>query len=387
MKNLNILKSINRAIKSVISKKKNVPLHEPVFSKEEFKYVNNCLKTTMVSTSGKYVNEFENKIKKFTKAKYAVAVTSGTTGLHLSLKLLNVNFKTEVLVPALTFVATANSVAHCGGTPHFVDVDKETYGIDVKKLRRYLKSITSFKNNQCINNKTKKVIKAIVPVHVFGHMTKMDKLKSLAKEFKLKIVEDATEALGSYYKSKHAGTFGTFGVLSFNGNKIITTGGGGMILTDNKKLAIKAKHLSSTAKKHHKYKYIHDDIGYNYRMPNINAALGIPQVNRISNILKKKRKLYLRYKKSFSKIPYVKIKDQPKNSKSNFWLNTICLDKEIIDQRNMIIEYLIKSGIFARPAWELLSDLKPFRKNPKMDLKNSKEIISSIINIPSSYNL
>ena len=218
-------------------------------------------------------------------------------------------------------------------------------------------------------------------------MTEMDGIISLAKEFKLSVVEDATEALGSYYKNKHAGTFGKFGVLSFNGNKIITTGGGGMILTNNKRLAIRAKHLSTTAKKSHKYKYIHDEVGYNFRLPNINAALGIAQINRISGILKTKRNLYLRYKKSFSKIPFVKIKDQPENSKSNFWLNTIYLDKKVFSQRNKIIEYLIRSGICARPAWELLPDLKPFRKNPKMDLKNSKEIIRSIINIPSSYNL
>ena len=387
MKTSTIAKDINKAIKSVIRKKGIVPLHEPVFKKEEFKLVNNCLKTTMVSTSGKYVNEFENKIKKFTKTKYAVAVTSGTTGLYLSLKLLNINYKTEVLVPALTFVATANAVAHCGGIPHFVDVHKDTYGIDASKLRKYLKSNTVIKNNQCINNKTNRVIKAIIPVHVFGHMTEMDGIISIAKEFKLSIVEDATEALGSYYKNKHAGTFGKFGVLSFNGNKIITTGGGGMILTNNKRLAIRAKHLSTTAKKSHKYKYIHDEVGYNFRLPNINAALGIAQINRISGILKTKRNLYLRYKKSFSKIPFVKIKDQPENSKSNFWLNTIYLDKKVFSQRNKIIEYLIRSGICARPAWELLPDLKPFRNNPKMDLKNSKEIIRSIINIPSSYNL
>ena len=387
MKKKNIVLNINQAIRSVVgNKKKYVPLHEPVFRNDEFAYVNDCLKTTMVSTSGKYVDEFEKKIKQFTKAKYAIAVTSGTTGLHLSLKLLNVDYRSEVLVPALTFVATANAVAHCGATAHFIDIDNETFGIDIIKLRKYLKSQTIIRNNQCVNIKTNRIIKAIIPVHVFGHMTDMDKLKSLSNEFKLKIVEDATEALGSYYNNKHAGTFGTFGVLSFNGNKIITTGGGGMILTNDKRLAKKTKHLSTTAKKNHKWKYIHDEIGYNYRLPNINAALGIPQINRISQILKNKKKLFLRYKKAFLKIPNVKIKDQPKNSQSNYWLNTICLDKKIFNLRDKILDNLNKSGIFARPAWELLSNLKPYRNNPKMDL-NSKAIVKSIINIPSSYNL
>ena len=381
----NISNIIFRKIKNVTHLKK-LSLHEPSFSNDEITQVKKCIKSGIVSTAGKEVSLFEKKLAKYTNSKFVIAVINGTSALHISLLLCDVKEGDEVLLPALTFVATANAIKYCNAIPHFVDVRSYDLGIDVKKLEKYLKKNTFQKNKKCFNKKTKKYIKAIVPVYVFGHPYDIDGLNKLAKKFNLKIVEDATEALGTKYKNKHAGTFGTFGVLSFNGNKIITTGGGGAILTNNKKLALKALHLSTTAKakKTNNWEYIHDEIGFNYRLPSLNAALGLAQMKKIKNLIKKKRKLFELYRSQFKNVTKVEIMKEPKHSKSNYWLQTLIIknsSKEILEK---ILKFNHNKNYKLRPVWRLLNLLKPYRKCPKMDLNNSFKLSKKIINLPSS---
>ena len=349
----------------------------------EKKYINECIDNNQL-TYGKYNKKFESLISRFTKAKYCIGVVNGTSALHLSLKLLGCDNRHEVLVPALTFIGTVNAIHYTGSHPHFIDSEKNFVNMDINKLELYLKDISKIKNNKLLNKKTGRIIKAIVPVHTYGHPVNMDKLLRLSKKFKLEIVEDAAEGLGSFYNKKHVGTFGKFGVLSFNGNKTITTAGGGIILTNNKNLAFKAKHLSTTAKIKSDYELIHDQIGYNYRLSNISSALGCAQMENIKKILLLKRKLYLQYKKYIKDNDYVRLIKEPKNSKSNYWLQTILLENNILNKKNFIINFLIKSGFNVRPAWKLISDLKPYKNKPKMNLKNSKLLQKKIINIPSS---
>lgn len=375
-----------RSIRKVTGSKKHF-LHEPLFNNKEVKVVSKNVKTSFVSSAGKTTIEFEKKIKDFTKAKYCIAMTSGTSALQVSLLSSGVNPNDEVLVPALTFVGTANSISHCGAIPHFVDSCINDFGIDVIKLKYYLKKNFLIKKNKLINKKTKRVVKAIIPVHIFGHACSIFEINKLAKKYRLKVIEDAAEGLGSFYYGKHLGTFSSFGCLSFNGNKIITTGGGGAILTNNKKDYIHAKHLATTAKVPHKYKYIHDKVGYNYRMPSLNAALGIAQMNKIRQFIKAKRNLFLCYKKSFSKLNYVKIFEENNNSISNYWLQTAILDRKKSKYKKAIIEYCISKGLYVRPSWTLLSKLKPYMKCPKMDLKGAKDIEKRIINLPSSQGI
>ena len=363
---------------------KSLSLHEPDLKKEEINSLKNCIITNSVSSIGKFIKKFENEISKLTGAKYVVATNSGTSALHVSCILMNVQENTEVLVPSFTFVGTANAVKYCGAIPHFVDIEEEHFGINVEKLEIYLKKITIKKKNICINKLTGRKITAIMPVHIFGHISKIEKIKKLAKKFNLTVIEDAAEALGSYYKKKHAGTFGDIGVLSFNGNKTITCGSGGAILTNDKATAKRARHLISTAKVKHGYKYVHDQLGFNYRMPNLNAALGYSQIKRIKEILRKKRKLFLFYKKNFDKNRFFKLVNEPENSKSNFWLQTILIDKKYSKSTKQVIKKLNDSKIYVRPPWELMTNLSYFKNCPRMDVSIAKKICERIINIPSS---
>jgi len=287
-------------------------------------------------------------------------------------------------VPALTFVGTANAIVYCGGIPHFVDSENKTLGIDAKKLERYLNSIVIFKKNSAINKFTKRVIRAIVPVHIFGHSCQIDEIIRIAKKFNLIVIEDAAEALGSYYKNKHLGTFGLAGCLSFNGNKIVTTGGGGAVITNNKVFAQKIRHLSTTAKLEHKWEYIHDQVGHNLRMPNINAALGLAQLENLNKFLISKRKLFNSYFSVFSKINKIYLFQEKKYCKSNYWLNAIFLKKKFFKERNKILKYAHQKNIFIRPAWKPLHKLKPFRNMPRMNLDNTYKIYNACINLPSS---
>ena len=368
-----IIFKILKSIKNVVGPGSH-QLHEPTFSNEETKILNKTIKSKFVSSAGKYVADFENKFKRYVKSNNAIAVVNGTQAIFISLKICGVTKNDEILVPALTFVGTVNAINYTGATPHFIDSEIKSFGVDSKKLENYLNRITFIKNGKCINRKTKKCIKAILPVHIFGHACDIENIVRIAKKFNLKVIEDAAEALGSFYKNKHLGTFGDIGCFSFNGNKIITTGGGGMIVLKNRNIAKKIKHLTTTAKLKHKWEYDHDEVGYNFRMPSINAALGLAQLKKINFFLKAKRKLYQIYLKNFTNIDGVKLFQEPLKSKSNYWLQTIVLDKNKMKKKNKILKTLHENKIFCRPVWKLISDLKPYKNCPKMNLSGSKEI-------------
>jgi perosamine synthetase len=370
-------------VKKILGKGRH-SLHEPYFCGNEWNYVKKTLDENYVSSIGSFVNKFENQIKKFTKSKYAIPVVNGTEALHLSLVACGVKSNDEVLVPTITFVGTANSIIYSGATPHFIDSEFETLGIDPLKLEKYLEKITIKKGKFYFNKKTKKRIKAIIPVHIFGNICQIDKILKIAKKYKLVVIEDAAEALGSFFKNKHAGTFGLVGCFSFNGNKILTTGGGGAIITDNKLLAKKIKHISTTAKINHRWEYVHDAVGYNFRMPNINAALGSAQIENLNKFLISKRELFLKYYKDFSKVNDVRLVKNPEFSKSNNWLNTIFIKNSSIKKRNKVISFGQKNQIFLRPVWKPLHTLKHLNKMPKMNLDAAKKIYESCINLPSS---
>lgn len=362
-------------------------LHEPRFSGNEGAYLRECLDSTFVSSVGKFVDRFEQDLSAFTGAKYAVAVVNGTAALHIALKLSGVATGDEVLIPALTFVATANAVTYAGAVPHFVDSEERTLGIDAAQLRDYLSRHTEMHSGQCVNRTTGRVLRAMVPMHAFGHPSDLDQLLSVARDFHLVLVEDAAESLGSYYRGRHTGTFGLMGTLSFNGNKTITTGGGGAILTNDQGLAQHAKHLTTTAKIPHAWEYCHDEIGYNYRMPNLNAALGCAQLEQLPSLLAAKRSLYARYQDAFAAVTGIRLMAEPEHCQSNYWLQTLLLDDSCLNERDAILQATNAEGLMTRPAWELLPHLAPFAGCPRMDLPCAENLSRRLINIPSSASL
>ena len=364
-----------------------VVLHEPSFHGNEWLYLKECLDSTFVSSVGKFVDRFEAELAAFTGAKHAVAVVNGTAALHIALKLAGVKADDEVLIPALTFVATANAVTYCGAIPHLVDSEARTLGVDAAKLRDYLNSHTEQRAGQCVNRATGRVIRALVPMHAFGHPVDLDGLLAVAQDFNLALVEDAAESLGSYYHGRHTGTLGLMGTLSFNGNKTITTGGGGAILTNDAALARHAKHLTTTAKMPHAWEYRHDEIGYNYRMPNLNAALGCAQLGQLPAMLAAKRELFQRYQAAFAPVPGVKLMAEPEQCQSNYWLQTLLLDAEQANRRDPILKATNDAGFMTRPAWILMHELTPFRDCPRMDLAGAQSLSQRLINIPSSSGL
>ena len=337
-------------------------LHEPLINEDDVKSVTETLKTNFVSSIGKDIQDFEKNLSDYTKAKYVIAMNSGTSALHISLLVNNVKENDEILVPALTFVASANAIKYCKAIPHFVDSETTNLGVDVKKLTKYLKKNSKLVNGECININTGRRISAILVVHIFGFIGDMRALIKLAKDFKLNIIEDATEALGSFKNSKHAGTFGKCGCLSFNGNKIITTGAGGALLTNDPNLANHARHLSTTAKLKHKYEYDHDQIGYNYRMPAINAALGISQLKKLSQFIVAKKKIRNAYLQNFKKISGLKFIEGSKDIDSNFWLNSIILDDKYIEYKNYIIDELNNKGFRMQACLEINKYIKALFK-------------------------
>ena len=385
-----IIKELTNNILITIRKSIHVEkasLHEPSINSEDIKSVIKTLKSGFVSSVGKDINDFEKSIANYTNSAHAVAMSNGTSALHISLLANKIRKKDEVLVPALTFIATANAISYCGAIPHFVDSETNSFGININKLEIYLRKNTKLIDNECINLNTGRRISAIIPVHVFGFIGDMIGLQKLASEFKLIIIEDATEALGSLKKKKHAGTFGKCGCLSFNGNKIITTGGGGALITNDSNIAKYARHLSTTAKLSHEFEYIHDEIGFNYRMPALNAALGKSQLEKLPNYIISKTKIRNAYFKNFDKIKGLKFFVGPKDCKPNYWLNALILDQKNVRFRDLIIIELNKKGYSCRPIWQLLSSLKPYKNNPSMDLSQAKKLQESIINIPSSPKL
>jgi len=371
-------------IRSIYGSERVIPLHEPRFIGNEKKYLNDCIDSTFVSSTGKFVDEFEEKIAKYTGAKYAVATSNGTSALHIALLLANVAKNDEVITQPLTFVATCNAISYCGANPIFIDVDKETMGLSPLSLQAYLKKNAFIKNQQCINNNTGRVIKACVPMHTFGQPCRIDEIKDICDRYYINLIEDAAESLGSYYKNKHTGTFGQMAVMSFNGNKIITAGGGGCIITDDETLAKKAKHLTTTAKVTHKWKYTHDMIGYNYRMPNLNAALLVAQLENLESFLLNKRELAMMYKDFFSDKACHFV-EESLHSKSNYWLNTIILkDKE---QRDLFLEEANSKGVMIRPVWTLMNKLTMFKHSQCDGLTNVEWLEERVVNIPSSVTI
>ena len=384
MKDLGI--KITDRIKTVLQSEKEF-LHEPRFNEEEVNILKKCIESTFVSTVGQYVNQFENEIANYTKSKRAIAVVNGTSALHIALKLSGVAENEEVICPALTFVATGNAIRYLNAIPHFVDCNEKTLGIDPSSLITWLDMTCEKISGTLVNKNTGRKISAIVPMHTFGHPSEITKIIEIGEKFGIPIIEDAAESLGSFYKDQHTGTFGKFGVLSFNGNKIITTGGGGVILTNDIDLADRAKHITNTAKVTHQWRYIHDEIGYNYRMPNLNAALGCAQLRKLDEFCKSKRNLYLKYEEAFRNFQGITLFHEPSFSRSNYWLQTLILDKGLENELENILEYTNNNGIMTRPAWELLPYLKIFKSCPKAPLPIAHSLSKRIINIPSSAYL
>ena len=381
-----LAKRLVSAVRSVIGEQP-AALHEPTFRGRETEYLNECISTGFVSSVGKFVDRFESELASITGSKYAVATVNGTAALHVALKIVGVEAGDEVLVPAMTFAASANAVVYCGAIPHFIDSESATLGVDVPKLREYLVDATRQIQGRCVNKQSGRVIKAIVPVHTFGHPIAIEDLKILATEFNIVMVEDAAESVGSLYKGKHTGTFGSVGIVSFNGNKIITTGGGGAILTDDKSLASLAKHLTTTAKVNHAWEYRHDQVGYNYRMPNINAALGCAQMENLESFVEAKRKLFSFYQVAFAPISEVTLFAEPKNCRSNYWLQALLLNENSLHLRDGILQEINSVGLMSRPVWTLLNKLKHFSDMPRMNLDGAIHLEKRIVNIPSSPSL
>lgn len=364
-----------------------ISLHEPRFKGNEWLYVKECLDTGWVSSVGKFVDRFEEDLAAYAGVKRAIAVVNGTAALHICLLLAGVKATDEVLVPALTFIATANAVSYCGAIPHFVDSEEATLGVDHLKLEKYLEGITEQRPDGCYNRLTGRCIRAIVPMHTFGHPVDLDPLVEVCRKFKIALIEDAAESLGSYYKGRHTGQWGLLSALSFNGNKTITTGGGGAILTDDEELGRLAKHMTTTAKVPHRWEFNHDMVSYNYRMPNINAALGCAQLEQLPEFLASKRDLADRYRLAFIDIPGISFFSEPANCRSNYWLNTLLLDEAYAGQRDALLEITNDAGIMARPAWTLMNKLPMFAGCPKMDLLVAESLERRLINIPSSAEL
>lgn len=364
-----------------------VALHEPSFTGNEWQYLKECLDSTFVSSVGTFVDRFEADLASFTGARHVIAVVNGTAALHIALKLAGVKADDEVLIPALTFAATANAVTYCGATPHLIDSDLRNLGVDAAKLKDYLQRHTDQRLGQCVNRATGRVIRALVPMHTFGHPVNLDGVLAVASDFNLALVEDAAESLGSYYHGQHTGTFGRLGTLSFNGNKTITTGGGGAILTNDAELALRAKHLTTTAKLPHAWEYRHDEVGYNYRMPNLNAALGCAQLEKLPAMLSSKRVLFESYRTAFALVPGVKLVAEPDQCRSNYWLQALLLDVAQSEQRDLILKATNDAGLMTRPVWILMNELIPFKDSQRMDLSGAHSLAQRLINIPSSAGL
>jgi aminotransferase in exopolysaccharide biosynthesis len=395
-----------------------IPLHAPVFIGNEKKYVTDCIDTTFVSSVGKYVDRFEAMIEKYTGAKKAIATVNGTNALHLALLSVGVKPGDEVITQPLTFIATANAISYTGAKPVFIDVDKDTMGLSPQAMKQWLNNSTiqrfndSTNKQETLNKKTGKRIASCVPMHTFGHPCRIDEIIEICNEYNIPVVEDAAESLGSFYsprlsrseergnrdeirganilqgKEQHTGTFGKFGILSFNGNKTITTGGGGMIITNDEELGNHIKHLTTQAKVPHSWEYVHDQIGYNYRMPNINAALGVAQMERIEEIIENKRQTAHKYSEFFSTIQRFndstiqQFFTEPPNTHANYWLNAILLNNK--QERDNFLNFANENGIMTRPIWRLMNKLEMFKDCQTGDLSNAEWLEDRVVNLPSS---
>lgn len=365
-------------------RKRPVVLHEPRFTGNEWQYVKECIDTGWVSSAGRFVDQFEVKLAELTGVKQAVAVVNGTAALHICLMLAGVLPGDEVLVPTLTFVATANAVSYCSALPHFVDSDQDTLGVTPAKLNDYLEEISSSDGSECINRYTGQPIRALVVTHTFGHPADLDALADVCSRHSIALIEDAAEALGSLYKERHVGNWGVLSAISFNGNKIVTAGGGGAVLTNNVQLGNLAKHLTTTAKTAHRWAFSHDAIGYNYRLPNLNAALVLAQLEYLEELVERKRELADRYRQAFAGMDGLRFFKEPEFARSNYWLNALVLDESRMDELNHVLEATNAAGFHTRPSWKLMHRLPMFTACPHMDLSVSESLSERIVNLPSS---
>ena len=364
-----------------------VPLHAPEFSGAEWEMVRDCLDTGWVSSVGAYVDRFEHDVAAICGVAHGVALVNGTAALHLALRVVGVVPGDEVIVPAMTFVATANAIRHAGAVPHFADSEARTLGLDAHALARHLDAVAETREGQIFNRETGARIAAILPTHVFGHPVDMDPLLALAAAHGLPVVEDTAEALGSRYHDRPCGGLGRIAALSFNGNKILTTGGGGAIVTDDADLARHAKHLSTTAKRPHRWAFEHDEMAYNYRLPNLNAALGCAQLEQLDNRLARKRRLAERYVAGLEGLDGATMLREPAGCRSNQWLNTLVLDPDRADERDALLDALNDAGLMCRPVWTLLHRL-PFHADcPRAPLPVAEDLERRIISLPSSAGL
>jgi perosamine synthetase len=362
-------------------------LHEPVFAGNEIAYLEECIKSTFVSSVGKFVDRFENMLEEVTGARRAIAVVNGTAALHACFTLAGVESGDEVMSPALTFIATTNAIAYCGASPHFIDSSFRTLGMDAQALGARLDAIAQRGANGTVNRETGRRIAAIAPMHTFGHPVDMDEIVAIARHWDIPVVEDAAESLGSAYKGHAVGSQARLAALSFNGNKIVTTGGGGAILTNDEELGRRAKHITTTAKLPHKWAFVHDEVGFNYRLPNLNAALGCAQLEQLDGFLKSKRRLAAAYQRAFAGIPGVQFSREPEGTTSNYWLNAILLDEAHAALRDDVLTALNASGFGARPTWTLMHRLPMFAACPRGDLRVAESIERRLINLPSSASI
>lgn len=362
-------------------------LHEPEFQGREWEYVKECIDTGWVSSVGSYVDRFERDLAAFTGVRCAVATANGTAALHICLLLAGVQRGDEVLLPSLTFIATANAVSYVGAQPHFVDSEATSLGVDAHRLEAYLQEVAELRQGLCVNRRTGAVIRALVVMHVFGHPSDLEALSALAERWQLVLVEDAAESLGSLYQGQHTGHTGRLAALSFNGNKVVTTGGGGAVLTNRADLGQRAKHLTTTARLPHRWTLMHDEVGYNYRLPNLNAALGCAQLERLPDMLARKRALAERYALALAPVPGLSFLKEPPGTRSNYWLNALVLDAQHQDQRDALLGALNDAGYMSRPLWALMHSLPMYQHAPRMDLTVAAQLEARVINLPSSAKL
>tara|TARA_Y100000588_G_scaffold393161_1_gene507838 strand:+ start:10 stop:1152 length:1143 start_codon:yes stop_codon:yes gene_type:complete len=367
-------------IREVFRSEDPIPLHAPVFRGNEKLYLNQCIDSTYVSSVGNYVDAFEEKLAEYVGVKRAVLCVNGTNAIHLCLIIAGVEKNDEVLTQPLTFVATVNAITYAGAVPVFIDVDRDSLGLSPVSLKKFLDENALLKNGKCFNRHTNRRIKACLPMHTFGRACRIDEILEICDYYRIQLVEDAAEAMGSLYKGRHLGSFGLVGAISFNGNKIMTTGGGGVIVTNDNKLGLRAKHLATQAKLNHPWEYQHDEIGYNYRMPNLNAALGLAQLEQLPEFIKSKRQLANDYKDFFHSIGYEFLTEREEEA-SNYWLNAILFND--LEERDLFLNYSNQRGIMSRPIWKPMHSLTMFNNNQSADLTNTEWLYSHIVNLPS----
>jgi len=380
-----IFEDLASFIKTLFPNQEFIPLHAPLFIGNERKYVMDTLDSTFVSSVGSYVNRFEEMMCEITGAKYAIAIVNGTNALHMALILADVNAEDEVLSQSLTFIATCNAISYIGAKPIFLDVDRDTLGLSPAAIKSFLEENAIMKSDGFTYNKhSGKRIKACVPMHTFGLPCRIDEIAEICEDWNITLIEDAAESLGSYYKNKHTGVFGKIGTFSFNGNKTVTSGGGGALITNDSALATRAKHLTTQAKVPHPWAFVHDEIGYNYRMPNLNAALACAQLEQLDKFVENKRELANLYQNKLERTD-IQFVTELADAKANYWLNALILENK--EQQQEFLGYMNSNGVMARPVWELMHRLPMFENAERGDLKNSEWIADRLVNIPSSVRL